>query len=208
MNDEFLLAIQQLQQFAGAATRQEHFKKLRDSEYSEVADGFFNLLAKEDPVINKTTGVQHTVESMVSELQSRVGLDRVLNKKSTKVLPILSRKAKYDVKVGEPLSEADVLGKLEEFSKKYFLERDHGLSSAETMIEDFKMQPDGMAIIENLGREKIRDMLKGIIAKFPKDAPAGAMHAIDAFTMPSADLPSGGQSEKTNIGMSGSPGVP
>lgn len=207
MTTNFLKAVQELEQFVKANTRQEYFRKLRESENSEVFDSFVAIVSSEDPTINKTTGIQHTVESMVLELQNRTGLDALLRKRSNNTPPTLSRRAKYMSNDGAQITEADLQAKLEEFSRKYFLERDHGLSSVETVIEDFKSQPGGMHAIELFGRERIRDILRGIIDKYPKDDPLASLPRGDALTMPAADQATIGQGESANVGMGGSPGV-
>ena len=207
MSGDFLKTIHELEQFAVATTRQEYFRKLRDAERSDVIDNFFSIMSAEDPTINKTTGKKHTVESLVQELQARVCLDTVLQKQSTNEFPPLSRKAKHLTQGDGVLTEQDLVKRLEEFSKKYFLERDHGMSSVETIIEEFKMQPDGVKVIEVFGREKIRDVLQKIIDSYPKDDMGAAMPASDAIVMPSADRDHGEANERSNVGMGGSPGV-
>jgi hypothetical protein len=207
MSDDLLNAMKILEQFAAATTRQEYFQKLRDSEKSDVFDNFFSIMSADDPTINKTTGIKHTVESMVSELQGRVGLDAILRKRAEDTPPSLSRKAKYMTNDGHVPDESGLVKLLEDFSQKYFLQRDHGLSSVETMIEEFKSQPDGLKIIETFGREKIRDILRGVVAEYPKDDPSSMIPSSGVVTMPAADKNMSGQGERANTGMGGSPGV-
>lgn len=206
MNDDFLAAMRQLEQFATAKTRQDHYRGLRETEKSDVMDNFFDIMAREDPTLDKVTGSSHTVESMVNDLRSRVGLDQLLSKRASDAQPVLSRKAKYMVDDGANLSEQDLIEKLESFSQRHFLERDHGMSSVETIIEDFKSQPGGMKAIEAFGRDKIREILRGIVARFPKDDTSAMVPNASAYTMPSADRnPQLG--ERANIGMGGASGT-
>jgi hypothetical protein len=207
MSSELLKAIKALEQFATATTRQEYFQKLREPDKSEVFDNFLSIMSSEDPTINKTTGVRHTVESMVSELSNRVGLDAVLQKNSADAVQELSRKAKYMVDDGKIPNDTEIRDILSEFSRKYFLERDHGLSSVETMIEEFKYQPHGMKIIETFGRDKIRDILRDIVNQYPKDDPMASLPSGGAIVMPAADQQSSSTSERANVGIGGSPGV-
>jgi hypothetical protein len=207
MTTDFLKAIRELEQFAAATTRQEYFRKLRDADTSEVFDNFVSIVSAEDPTINRTTGIKHTVESMVSELQSRTGLEALLKKRSEDGAPTLSRKARYLSNDGAQITEEQLIAELEEFSKKYFLERDHGLSSVETVIEDFKSRPGGMRAIEAFGRERVRDILRDIVSKYPKDDPMASLPRGDAMTMPAADQADPSQGESANVGMGGSPGV-
>lgn len=204
MSNDLLKAVRALEQLSVATTRHEYFQKLRDPNKSEVFDNFFAIVSADDPTISKTTGRKHTVESMVSELHDRVCLDAVLQKRSADEPLILSRRARYMADDGKVLDEEALKTELEEFSRKYFLERDHGLSSVETMIEDFKSQPGGMRAIESYGRERVRDMLKVIVEKYPKDDPMASIPSSGAVTMPAADQTT---TEQANIGMSGSSGV-
>jgi hypothetical protein len=114
MSSDLLKALTELQQFAAAANRQEYYRKLRDPDKSEVIDYFYTMINVDDPTINKTTGVKHTVESMVQDLQARVGLDAVLGKKED-AQPPLSRRASV------PATEDELFKALSEFSRKYFL---------------------------------------------------------------------------------------
>lgn len=203
MSDDLLKAVQVLKQFTAAATRQEYFQKLRDTDKSEVFDNFLSIISAEDPTINKTTGRKHTVDSIVSELHARVGLDAVLRKHAVDEPLALSRKAKYMASDGKLPDEQTLKGELTEFSRKYFLERDHGLSAVETMIEEFKSQPNGMRIIEAFGRERVRDMLRDIVDQYPKDNIMPPTTGNGTVTMPAADQNTSGQPEQANIGMGG-----
>jgi hypothetical protein len=203
MNDDLLKAVRMLEQFSIATTRQEHFQKLRDSNKSEVFDNFISLISSEDPTINKTTGKQHTVESMVAELQERVGLDSLLRKRSNDDSMQLSRRASILQDTESITSDEELEKVLSEFCKKYFLARDHGLSSAETMLEELKSAQNGMRLIETFGRQKIYDLLHKIADEYPKDNPMLTIPDGSAVTMPAADQMSLNKSEVANIGLGG-----
>ncbi len=197
--DDFKKAIETLEQITRAYSDQNYVRNLRTEDRSEVMDSFYSIISKTDPTINVASGTQHTVESMVAELRSRVGLDSLLNKVAEKELQI-SRRASPSREISEDQLESV----LKEFAIKNFLQRDHGLSSVETIIEDFKNAPGGMKAIETYSRDRVRDILKRIIDTFPKDEVS--QESTEAVTMSAADQVSL-TTEQANIGMGGTPGL-
>ncbi len=190
--------VEALDSIARNYREQAYVRDLRTDDKSYVMDTFFAMMAQGSPTINAATGQQHTVESMVAELRSRVGLDSILNKTSTDEAK-LSRKAN----TGE-ITEDQLESTLKEFAIKNFLQRDHGLSSVENIIEDFKNAPGGMKAIETFSRDRVRQILKRIIDTFPKDEVR--TERTEAVTMSAADQVSL-TTEQANIGMGGTPGL-
>ena len=206
---DLIKSIEILDAFVRQADRLEEVQRRRNGRESEIMDSFFELFSGnmniQDPTINKTTGTKHTVESMVEELKDRVGLEAVKGQKKI-ASPILARRAKYDPFKHPDMTEEDLKRELQEFARKYFLERDHGFSVVETIIEDFKLQPGGQELVQKFGREKIRKILHDIVEQYPKSDPSATLPAYEGGATPASDGSSVMQ-EKMNIGMGGSPGI-
>lgn len=146
-------------------------RRLRGDNNPEWADDFFVSLARhtgapEDPTINKTNGMRHTVESMVSELRNRVQLDAI-NKEGEQV-PFdgaLGKDALLSAASMPPLSykKADDNQHLLESMKDYIL-RHHvmpsrGQTPPEALYEVLKDQFGIESVHRVGGREKLMDML-------------------------------------------------
>ena len=78
------------------AEQRSYARDLRNETTANWLDNFINtqIVEASDPVINKQTGLKHTVESMVEDYRLRVGLN-TLNKEASFLRVALSKRSKY-----------------------------------------------------------------------------------------------------------------
>lgn len=134
---------------------QEHLaKKMRGEVYADWLNNFISRYSppeqarKNDPTINKETGLQHTVESMVDELANRVGLKAL-------------QKTASSLEEKEP--EAAVT-EMRDFLVKAYLEPTNGEASWASMVEGLKGEFDN--VISVFGMENLRSFAEEVKEDF------------------------------------------
>lgn len=145
-----------------ADRHQAKARQMRGEQHPEWVDNFFDSLmgsmsvegsievsVKEDPTINKQTGIRHTVESMVEELAARVKLDAIQKSASFEV-PLFVR------------ASNEVLGQIKDYVLRHHVKPNHGHVIVEALYDAVKEQ-FGLQAVDNAGGpEAVKDMLKTV----------------------------------------------
>lgn len=102
-------SIRQINNLVDRARRQSHASSMRNDTTADWITNFMNRMnqnVESESTMNKETGQAHTVDSMVAQLRSRVGLDS-LKKDATLVEIPLTAKAIQKKKTDSSLTDDD-----------------------------------------------------------------------------------------------------
>lgn len=175
--DELAQLLATLNAFTEHSQKQAHFRNLRDPSSSEIFDEFVKIMAAAP--VNGYSG-QITVESVVSDLRARVGLDNI-------------------VAADEVNTDDELKARVAEFCNKYFLHRDHGFTEIESVLEAYKDSNVGYNDIGKHGRDAIYNIIKDVLKQYPRDDLSTGLNAVDHYTSPIVDEHAA--QEKSNLGL-------
>ena len=136
--------------------QQRFAKELRNEVHANWLDSFMTTIQNsgDSNMINKETGLRHTVDSLVAELQVRVGLDSIRKKAQTIAL---SKHAKPD-EDNDDISDEDLIKKIKADIELMGLRPTGGFISTESLLDSIK-ERFGEQVIERFGRDKLIELV-------------------------------------------------
>lgn len=136
-------------------------RQLRNSTEPEWVDNFFQIMSSSsiDPTIDKKTGIVHTVESMVEDLRSRVGLSGLDKKASFTVA--LSKKGRFSIedKEYDKMNENQLFEEIRKEIDNYGIKPTSGFIAIEALMDKVK-DKFGEDVVHRIGRERLAEFLE------------------------------------------------
>lgn len=148
---EALLFFDKLKPSFARYDQQMTVKALRNEVQADWLDSFMTTMNNNpSPLINKETGLKHTVDSLVAELQTRVGLDSLQKNSQT-----LTNKTSASLDGDEKQeTDEDLLEKIKQHVDISCLRPTGGFISAESILNNVK-DHFGDNIVEVFGRDEL-----------------------------------------------------